>query len=60
MAGAEFADAQELNKAELLTRIESVTLEFLRAVEREDDPELYLVNKNADLLEHEVCTCNRI
>ena len=43
MAGAEFADAQQLNKAELLTRIEYVTLEFLRAVERGDDPELHLV-----------------
>ena len=46
MAGAEFADAQELTKAELLARIESVTLNFLRAVERGNDPELHLVSVN--------------
>ena len=42
-AGGEFADAQELNKTELLARIESITLDFLRAVEKGDDPELHLV-----------------
>ena len=39
----ELADAQALSRTELLARIESVTLEFLRAVERGDDPELHLV-----------------
>lgn len=45
MAGAvtELADAQALNKTELLARIKSLTLDFLRAVERGDDPELHLV-----------------
>lgn len=45
MAGpvAELADAQALDKAQLLARIESVTLDFLRAVEKGDDPELHLV-----------------
>lgn len=45
MAGAEteLTDAQPLNKTELLARIESVTLDFLRAVESGDDPELHLV-----------------
>lgn len=42
-AGAELADARALGKAELLARIESIALEFLRAVERGDDPELHLV-----------------
>jgi len=42
-AEAELADAQALNKAQLLARIESVTLDFLRAIEKGDDPELHLV-----------------
>lgn len=42
-AASELADAQALNKTELLTRIESVTLDFIRAVERGDDPKLHLV-----------------
>ena len=42
-AVGELADAEALSKTELLARIESVTLEFLRAVERGDDPELHLV-----------------
>ena len=42
-AASELADARALNKTELLVRIESVTLDFIRAVERGDDPALHLV-----------------
>jgi len=44
MAGiAEVVDAEPFSKAQLLSRIESVTLDFLKAVERGEDPELHLV-----------------
>ena len=41
---AEVVDAEPLSKAQLLSRIESVTLDFLKAVERGEDPELHLVH----------------
>lgn len=45
MAGiAEVVDAEPLSKAQLLSRIESVTLDFLKAVDRGEDPELHLVH----------------
>lgn len=42
-AASELVGAHALNKTEILARIESVTLDFIRAVERGDDPALHLV-----------------
>lgn len=45
----ELADARLRSKAEVLAILESLTLAFLQAISRGEDPELHLVSESSEM-----------
>lgn len=48
----ELADARLRSKTEVLATLESLTLDFLRAITRGDDPQLHLVREGTAATAH--------